>query len=161
MAANPYAVTTVPKLKRSDRRAIAFLSSKEDGGIDAKTTFDRLKEKRVRELRSRFDLWIDGGRCDKYFHGWPNSPRYSSCFVFKWRDKALCHRFYGFLFHPKPNSNARFQICILVSHALKTTWETDERDLDGSIALMGNPLVIAAIKKEFSDKKEERVLWTN
>ena len=71
MRTNPYTVNPVPGLKRSTRRAIAFLSSGMEEQLDAGLEFGRLKEKKTRELRSRFDYWIDGGKHDKYFHGWP------------------------------------------------------------------------------------------
>src|ERR1035437_5651285 len=108
MPTNPYTVKPVPGLKRSDWRAVAFLYSSAEQGINAGLRFESLKEKNVRELRGRFDYWIDGGTHDKYFHGWPNNPEYKYCFVFKWKEGRLCHRMYGFLVHPKPLGNPRF-----------------------------------------------------
>ena len=111
-------------------------------------------------MRTRFDLWIDGGTHDKYFHGWPSQPRYKQCFVFKWKDGQACHRMYGFLFHPQAG-NPAFQVCVLATHAIKLAWETDPRELEGAVKLWNDPLVIAAIMAAFSDAKEGRKPWVN
>ncbi len=147
--------------KASKRRAIAFLECTEDAGIDARAVFQRLGNNREREVRSRFDYWIDGNIHDKYFHGWPNSQRYKQCFVFKWRDNNQNHRFYGFLCNPLPAENPSFQLCVLVSHAIKDRWETDERELDGANSLRLNPPVNAAIAKLFSQPKVRVRPWVS
>lgn len=161
MAANPYTVTIIPGLKQSKWRAIAFLVNADDSSCNAETVFGQLKTNRVRELRTRFDYWIDGNRHDRYFHGWPNSQTHKNCFVFKWRDNRLCHRFYGFLCNPKPTLDPAFRVCVLVSHAKKTKWETDERELDGANALSVNILVTMAIRRLYPDSKDGKRLWAN
>lgn len=127
------------------------MSCKDDSEIDAKNTFQKLKEKRKDELLSRFDYWIVGGVRDQYFHGWPNNSTYKECFVFKWKDKRQYHRMYGFLCNPKPVSARHFRLCVLISHAIKNTWETDPAELDGANRLRLDKNVIAAIKKKFPE----------
>jgi hypothetical protein len=153
MRAPNYAVTAIVGLRRSDYRAIAILSCEGSDEINAKSKFEALDDKEM-NVRSRFDHWIDGKTHDQYFHGWPNNAKYKECFVFKWRQKQHNNRFYGFLYHPKPKTNPRFLVCILVSHATKNQWETDPGELDGANALRLNVAVIAAIKKAFPDTKK-------
>jgi hypothetical protein len=86
MAAFSYTIQPVDGVKRSSRRAIAFLSCSGDSNIDAGVVFGGLNQKREREVRSRFDYWIDGSKADRWFHGWPNDADYKQCFVFKWKD---------------------------------------------------------------------------
>lgn len=139
-------------LRPSGRRALAFLVSKDGGGADAQDAFTRLNKNREREVRSRFDHWIAGGIKDEYFHGWPNDAKYKKCWVFKWKDKRQRHRLYGFLFHPYPHTDPRFQLCVLVLHATKNEWETDTAELDRVVALQTDPRVVAAIARAFVDK---------
>ena len=154
-----YRVRRVGGLRGSNWRAVVFLTCDADSEINASEAFEKLLQKRRRELLDRFDHWIAGGVQDNYFHGWPNNPRYKNCFVFKLREKRLCSRFYGFLFHPIPNANPRFQVCVLCSKATKTEWETDPSELDGANVLRIKPQVIAAIRREFVDGREGQ--WLN
>lgn len=109
------------------KRAVAFLIT-EDKKITAKLRFDRLNRNSERVLRTRFDHWVDyGPPNNKWFHGWSKTQYqgdYTKCFVFKCKKQ----RFYGFLCNPK-ESDRGFQVCVLVKHARKTKWETDEADL--------------------------------
>ncbi len=120
-----------------------------------------MDKKTERELLDRFDYWIAGGIHDRYFHGWPNDAEYKDCFVFKWKKKRDCHRIYGFLDHPTPGSNPRFQLCVLVSHAKKSEWETDRRELDNVKGLRNKPAVRVAIRKAFPDGKLVARQWLN
>ena len=147
MTANVYSVRRIEGLKQSSRRGVVFLECKQDEDIDAAAVFEKLDENRERELRDRFEYWIDGFHHDKYFHGW-KAPGYRECFVFKWRHKGKNHRFYAFLCHPKP-SNYRFQICVLVSHTTKSVWNTDSSELDEANKLRVNQDVISVIENEF------------
>jgi hypothetical protein len=161
MADDQYTVKLVAGLKRSDHRAIAFLWSDFDDDVNAGRVFEGLRGKTARELRSRFDYWLDGGIQDRYFHGWPNSAQYKDCWVFKWKENRKCHRLYGFLFHPTPLSTPRFQLCVLVSHATKSEWETDPAELEGAKELRENASVIAAIRKAFPDSTRGKTQWLN
>ena len=147
MTANVYSVRRIEGLKQSSRRGVVFLECKQDVGIDAAVVFEKLTKNRERELRNRFEYWIDGFHHDRYFHGW-QAPGYRECFVFKWKHKGKNHRFYAFLCHPNP-SNYRFQLCVLVSHATKSVWNTDSSELDGANKLRVNPDVVSVIENEF------------
>src|SRR5262249_14819759 len=152
--------TPIPRLKQSDRRAIAMLSCDSSAEIDATAVFDRLPEKEMMLLRNRFDHWIGGGIFDKYHHGWPNRPDYKECYVFQWKGRNENHRLYGFLINPMPQGNPQFRLCVLVSHGVKTKWETDPNELNGANALRSQAAVIAAIQKTFPDRKKgERKQW--
>lgn len=83
MASQAYKVEKVAQLRESQRRSIAFLLVNGDENINGAKVFQSLDPRRRRELLTRFDLWIDGGRRDNYFHGWPNDRRYKDCFTFK------------------------------------------------------------------------------
>lgn len=156
-----YAVVPVTGLKPSGRRAIAFLVPKEGGGADAQDAFTCLKENRAREVRSRFDYWIDGGKKNEYFHGWPNQSKYKECWVFEWKEKRQHHRLYGFLCHPYRLTKPGFQLCVLVLHATKNEWKTDTVELDRVVALQTDARVIAAIARAFVDKRGSRGQWLN
>lgn len=119
MAPAPYVVVPVSGLRKSEMRAIAFLICNDGPDVNGVTAFQKLSKKREKELRTRFDYWIDGKRQDNYFHGWPNEPNNKECFVFKWKEKNIKHRLYGFLFNPKPIHNPSFRVCVLVSHGTK------------------------------------------
>lgn len=78
------------------RRDVVFLRSTENGGIDASEVFERLNDKRKREMLDRFDLWKRGDQHhNKYFHGFTQAG-YRECFVFKRKQAGTYHRFYGF-----------------------------------------------------------------
>lgn len=151
--ADRYTVVPVPKLKQSKHRAVAFLRSDRDRVVNAEKVFSELevnKKKKARELRSRFDYWIDGGTHDRYFHGWNDPEKYRDCFVFKWKDR-IGQRMYGFLCHPTPIENPGFQLCVLVLHATKTERETDTAELDRVVDRSLAPSVKAAISKTYTD----------
>ena len=143
-----YIVESVAGLRPSTRRAVAFLCCESNDEIDAEPVFNRLEPKREREVRNRFDHWIDGGTNKRWFHGFDNLE-YRGCFAFKWKDKNQHHRFYGFLHHPLPARNAAFQVCVLASHATKNTWETDLAELDDVNRWRADPEVTAAVLRAF------------
>ena len=137
-------------------RGLAFLIDESDNRVNAKKVFDELPEKqsvkRERELRTRFDYWLDDKVHDKWFHGWPNNKKYKNCFVFKWKHRRLQHRIYGFLCNPKMD-DPRYQLCVLVSHAKKNEWETNPPDLDRIVEISNEKSVKLAIKKLFPKKQ--------
>jgi len=143
---------------RVGRRAIGFLEEDIPEGegesrVDAKEVFDTLTPHRKCELRTRFDYWLDWGINDRWFHGWPNDHEVKACFCFKWSERRQNHRLYGFLFHPKPTINPGFQVCVLVYHDAKNDESTDRSLLIRVMGLYGNPVVHAAIRFIFPDKK--------
>jgi hypothetical protein len=112
------------------RRAIGFLEDSNDPHMDARAAFAALRGNRERDVRHRFGYWQEGELPnDKWFHGWPNNPKYEDCFVFKWNDRRLQHRLYGFLCNPSP-VQPRLRVCALMYHDAKTDWETDYSILD-------------------------------
>jgi|SRR5215813_9276243 len=147
-------VERIEGLQRSVNRALAFLICPDEPNIDAKQTFEGLSVKRQREVRDRFDYWLQGGRHNQYFHGW-DYPPYKDCFVFKWKEKRQHQRLYGFLIHPYPRMNNRLKVCVLVAHAQKNSENTDPAELNGALALSQRLDVISAVKAEFVDWKEE------
>ena len=145
-----YSVTLVPGLAHAGRhRGIAFLECSGDISIDAKIKFEGLREKKRNEMLSRFDYWLDGRQFNRYFHGFTQQG-YRECFVFKRKDAGTYHRFYGFLVNPRPLTDPRYQVCILVSHAQKNTANTNPSELDAVNTLRVKEEVIRAVQKEFS-----------
>ena len=106
-------------------------------------------------MQIRFEYWVENRPPNKkWFHGWDQSEyqgKYTECFVFKCREKLLEHRFYGFLCNPKI-SNRGYRVCILVIHAYKEGYETDESDLKGVEELRKSPIVIRTINDYFRGK---------
>jgi|SRR5580692_3413020 hypothetical protein len=149
-----YSVTTINSVPRSRRRGIGFLECSDNGRVNAKRYFDKLREKTARDVRSRFDYWLRGGVFDKYFHGWPNDRYHKHCFVFKWKQAGAHHRLYGFLYNPMPSINPAFQVCILVSHAQKNTEETDPSELNVVDELRNRKEVVEAVRAAFPDDYE-------
>jgi len=148
----PYTLELIAGFKVG-RRGLAFLTST-SGVLNAKETFGKLAADRKREVSARFDHWLDGGIFPKYHHGW-NGDEYRNCYVFKWREKGTNHRLYGFLCHPRPKSDPRFQLCVLASHAVKPGWETDPAELNGANELRASAEVIEAIARIFPEYRRK------
>jgi len=161
MATRRYTIKRIAGLKASKFRAVVFLCCPDDPRIDAEAVFEQLKRKKDMELRVSFDHWIDRMTANTRFHGWPNDQRYKDCFVFKWKDNRLHHRFYGFLCHPMPISTPRFELCVLVSHATKTERETDEGELALQESMRKDGYVQAAIRAVFPEMKGGARIWLN
>jgi hypothetical protein len=155
-----YEIVLLDGQKPSDRRAIAFVIRSGDASLDAYSVFSDLSAKKDREVRTRFDYWIDGGINDKYFHGWPNDPDNRHFFVFKWNEGRGHNRLYGFICNPR-KSNPRFQACILASHLVKTQWSTDTRELALVNALRSDPTVRAQVEFMFSENGKVGKRWRN
>lgn len=145
-----YSAVSIAGVKRNENRAVAFLQCAENKDINAKTAFEKLENARQRDLLSRCDHWVDGQHHNKYHHGFDGAG-YRECYVFKVKVAGLHHRFYGFLIRPMPETKPRFQVCVIVSHAIKTTWETDPSELDGANRLRNTDEVVQAIKREFPE----------
>ncbi|MBA2526976.1 MAG: hypothetical protein H0V18_14525 [Pyrinomonadaceae bacterium] len=145
-----FKVCEIPNLQKGKDRSLAFLICPEDIGIDAKEVFDGLSPEKQRLVKDRFDYWLQRGQHKLYFHGWDNPP-YKDCFVFKWKEGRQHQRLYGFLIHPRPLTDNRLEVCVLVSHAQKNTEETDPAELSGANALRDNLDVIRAVKKAYPE----------
>jgi len=155
----------VPEVRCSSHRAIGFLHG--DPELNAHDTFTALNEPERRYLLSSMGEWIDGqNRPATRFHGFPNHPDCSMCFVFKAREKRQGHRFYAYLCHPLRNSNPRFQLCVLCIHALKNQWETDQAELARVKAWYADDAAKVAIRAQYPDEgkneqKGRQKQWKN
>ena len=145
-----FTVTQIPNLQQSRRRGLAFLECSGRREFNARRVYESLSESNRRTLRNRFDYWLQGGRHDKYFHGW-SDPDYRDCFVFKWKMRDQHQRIYGFLFNPRPRTDRVFQVCVLVSHAQKNTEQTDPSELNQVNELRIRSDVIEATKRAYPE----------
>src|ERR1700726_1796854 len=141
-------IVRIDSLRISLRRAVVFLVC--NGEFNGKTAFDKLPPARDREVRNRFDHWIDGNVFKKYFHGWDGSE-YKHCFCFKWKADRVHQRLYGFICNPK-RDNKRFELCVLVLYTAKTTEDTGVVILDEINRLRGRTDVTAAIQRYLEGK---------
>jgi hypothetical protein len=145
-----YSVWLIPGLDYTQsRRGVAFLESNDNASVNAKKVFGSLNEKHRREMLSRFDYWQRGGIQDKYFHGF-NQP-YRNCFVFKRKDAGTYYRYYGFIMNPRILTDPRYQVCILISHVVKNTEQTDLSELNAAIGFRNNQEVVKAVKAAFPE----------
>jgi hypothetical protein len=141
-------IVRIGGLKKSTGRAVVFLVC--NGELNGKSVFDGLPAARDREVRSRFEYWIDGHDSPKtYFHGWDDSE-YHHCFCFKWKNNTVDQRLYGFKYRSK--NNPRFQLCVLVLHAAKSAKNTDLTILNEINRLRLDKKVIAAIEAYLEGK---------
>lgn len=152
MGGAQFSIVLIDGLAPSIYRGVVFLTQ-DDESLNAANVFDCLEDKPRREVLTRFDYWISGGKNDRWFHGWPNEKKHSNCFTFKWKCRRVMSRFYGFLCHPQPNTKPRYQVCVLHSHALKHDWNTDPSYLKLAETLKVDLNVVEAIKTCFPDKK--------
>jgi len=154
MPLEAYAITFVPRVNQNDRRKLPFISSTLDREVDALKVFESSVPKVQQTLRGWFDHWLAGIPYPKHYHGWDHEPN-KALFVFKWMYKQKFNRFYGFLCHPKPQSDPRLQLCVLASHAIKKTWETDPAELAGIRRLLTSPAVVRAVTILFPEYRGE------
>jgi len=152
--ADKFEVVKLSELPETPKRGLAFLECATRKDINAKVTFDGLKQKTREDVMNRFDYWLDEGICDKYFHGFPNHPVYHQCWVFKWKQAGAYHRLYGFLANPRAITNKGFRACILVSHAQKNTANTDPSELAHAESLRLNIAVMTEVRKAFPERKQ-------
>jgi hypothetical protein len=137
------------------RREVVFLFCDDPESIvDAELTFNGLKDKDKREMLNKFDWWARGNDSPSHwFHGFDDADR-KYCFVFKRRKSKARYRYYGFLIHPTPITNPRYELCVLTNHAQKNTEQTDPRETNFVNAIRVRADVIAAVHREFPEKKE-------
>jgi hypothetical protein len=131
------------------RRTVVFLEDDEDKEVNASSTFSCLDINMKRNLLSRVDLWMDGGRCDHYFHGWNEEDR-KYCFVFKIRRGNVRHRFYGFLCHPS-RSKPNFEVCALLYYTRKFQEATDSGIIRNLNHKRINSEVLSKLQEFFPD----------
>src|SRR5258708_11217472 len=87
-------------------RSIGFVEELAQGRLDAKGEYESLITKARNTVDSRFKHWLDRQGFQKYFHGFDGV--YSEGFVFKWEERHIPQRLYGFLCHPKPRTDVSF-----------------------------------------------------
>jgi hypothetical protein len=147
-----FSVYRIPNLIYGQgRRDVAILESDEEARVQAKEAFGALNDKHRTEMLNKFDAWKRGEHVDKWFHGF-NEQNYRECFVFKRKHAGTYLRFYAFLIHPCPLTDARYQVCILVSHAIKNQERTDPRELDFANVMRTDAQVTACVKRAFPEK---------
>jgi hypothetical protein len=142
-----FKLTPIPGLRPSTRRGVAFLEDEHDDALDAASTFSSLKTKADRTVRDRLDHWIEGGHKPNWFHGWPDRAAYKECWVFKWDERKVHQRLYGFLSNPS-RTNKALQVCVLVFHDTKTD-QTDFSILDRINVLRQSAAVLHALRKMY------------
>jgi hypothetical protein len=141
---NSYEIEVV---RENQRRGVSFLICS-NPRVTAKGAFDGFSWEVERTFLTRFDAWIDWIDHKKYYHGWDQSEfrgKYTTCFVFKAREKQYFHRLYGFLCNPRIN----YQLCVIITHILKTGWATNESDLKEVMDIRIIPGVQYAIDEYF------------
>ncbi len=135
------------------RRSVGFLVEDGNPALNAKAVFAGLKIDQERDVRKKFDYWLAEGKHDGWFHGWRTDEDVKYCFTFKWAEKRLNHRFYGYLWNPQPKTNPRFHICVLMFHESKNDESTNRTILLRCMALRGYATVQLAINFVFPDEK--------
>ena len=138
-------------------RDVVFLRSDEQmRDLDAEIIFKALKDRDKRKMLNTFDWWARGNNGPtQWFHGFDDESR-KRCFVFKRRKSKTRYRYYGFLIHPTPKTNPRYELCVLTNHAQKNTEQTDASETNFANAMRLRNEVTSAIQKEFPEKKEDR-----
>jgi hypothetical protein len=147
-------VAIIPGTKETQYRGIAFLAWPEDPNITAAASLKRLEKASTNEkgkVWARFDHWIDGHPKPNWYHGW-DEDGFKHCFVFKWNKGGSMQRLYGFLTHPKPLTNRRFQLCVLFSHVVKVGKSTDPAQKKKAEALFANRDVMVAVGRAYPDE---------
>src|ERR1700722_18575852 len=150
----------IPRLALSERRAVVFVTNDQLTQLDAAEWFEMIDDPEYqpvttrRHVRDRFDHWIG---CNppfpKYYHGW-DVPGRRMCFCFKWTEKNVMNRFYGFLWHPQSNTRPRFEVCALLSHAVKHVNETEQSHLNLAATMFADEKVRVALQMYFPDRVE-------
>jgi hypothetical protein len=144
----------VPEVRQGSRRAVGFLEGHRE--LNAAGEFYDLKQSRKEFLFASMDEWTSGGNdITTRFHGFPNDREYPLSFVFKAKEKRLGHRFYGYLYQPKPMTSPRLQICVLCIHALKDESETDRAELERVDEWHKSNAAQAAIRAVYPDKTKD------
>ena len=147
MAKPPECSVKIRAGRDHNRRAVAFLDYEQVRYVDIHEAFKKLSVNEKKYFNTSFDYWIGGmdSKIDRY-HGWNKNEfggRYQECFVFK----NPPHRLYGFLCHPKTPEDGRFLMCVLILHAEKRKWKTDETELKRAETMRTNTEVQGALRR--------------
>jgi hypothetical protein len=138
----------IPNVRQGQGRAVGMLEGHPDLCADELIGLPAKDANYQRYSMERWTSGIDGpqSRCHK-FDG-------TDYFVFK--DVGKKHRFYGYLCHPLPNTNARFLLCVLTTYARKKEDQTDQAELKRVTDWMNAPSTKAAIKLAYPDLKKSQ-----
>jgi hypothetical protein len=143
-----------PNLQIGRGRATGFLEG--HGELNAAHGFAALGIDEERAMRANMEHWVAGNNSPTTkFHGFPKEKDHAHCFVFKHHDKRL----YGFLCHPRPRSDARFQLCALCIFATKHQRQTDKHELDRVEAWLIVAGAIQAIRQVYPEYHGEVPKW--
>jgi len=138
----------VPNMRQGSGRAVGMLAGHTELCADV---LINLSEKDAKYQRYSMERWAAGingpqSRCHR-FDG-------TDYFVFK--DEGKHHRFYGFLYHPLPRTNASFLLCVLTTYGNKKEDATNPADLERVRMWMNAPATKAAIKFTYPDDKADK-----
>ena len=100
---------------------------------------------------ARFRHWASGAKRREFHHGWPDDPKFSMGYVFRWDHQRQHRRLYGFLAYPRPG----LEVCILCCFRSKDKWRTDTAIKKMIRALSEDGDVKEAIKQVFSRWRQE------
>jgi len=138
----------VPDIRQGSKRAVGMLYGDQDLCAEKLTG---LSEKDAKYNRYSMERWTGGlNGPNSRSHQFDGTPY----FVFK--QVAKMHRFYGFLCHPLPNTDASFQLCVLTTYAQKKENATDTAELGRVKAWMDAPATQAAIRLFYPDEKKDK-----
>jgi hypothetical protein len=138
-------------------RSVGFLEETEHSDLDARAVFINLKPKVAQLLRTRIDHWLQRNVYPKWFHRF--SGKYGTCLVFKWEERHKPQRLYGFICHPRPKSEPKFECCVLCYYGQKDD-ATDYSILDRILRLVEDVRVREAIAVEYAEFQGTSS-WTN
>lgn len=146
---------SVPRLQAGRGRAVGFLEG--HGELNGGSEFDSLGVSDERAMRANMEHWVAGNnQPTTRFHGFPSDPDHEHCFVFKHGE----HRFYGFLCHPRPKTNPRFQLCVICIYVPKHQWKTEAAVLNRVKGWLIASGAVAAIKQIYPEFRGEGVKRT-
>jgi len=132
-------------------RGVVFLRTASNPNVNAEAVYSELREKDKNRMRTKFDAWMRGNDGPTHWFHRFDDERRKHCFVFKMRRGHTHYRFYGFLVHPHPNTDPRYELCVLATHTQKNTEATDPSETDFVNALRVQSEVIAAVKRSFPE----------
>ena len=108
-----------------------------------------------------FDMWMDNHHRPQCYHGWnqgEHDGKYTNCYVFEYVEEK--ERPYGFLCRPKGPADPQYEMCVLVLHAQKKKWKTDDAELARAERMRTDPHVQAALKDpDLFKKGKGKHLW--
>jgi hypothetical protein len=150
------AVHPVPRLHRSEARALAYLTFEGDINVNVAPVLSRLAatthqagEDEQAIVWGRFRSWMSGATNPKHHHGWDpkKDPEFAMAYVFRWDYPSQKHRrLYGFLMTPRP----RFEVCTLCCFGSKDEEQTDPVIRQTIISMSKNSKVNEAVRKAFN-----------